>query len=217
MAIKVDLLPTERKKFGFDPVIAILIVLIAASVVVFYYVGVKFEADIQAKKDEIGKIEANIQDIKHKLPKIKELKKENEDLEKQINTVKSLRYDPIRYSNLLDEISFLLPKNMWVASITIEPGQTKVSISGTAAALPVIRPVESIGGFMKNVQKSRYFRGASLSSTSRGKTSIAGTSYTSYSFGIDMTYDAKAAEERSPGGAEKGPSGFDSKLLKGRS
>ena len=216
MAIKVDLLPTERKKFGFDPVIAILIVLIAASVVVFYYVGVKFEADIETKKTEIAKIEADIQDIKHKLPKIKELKKENEDLEKQINTVKSLRYDPIRYSNLLDEISYLLPKNMWVSSISIEPNQAKVTLAGTAAALPGIRPLESIGGFMKSVQKSRFFRGASLSNTSRGKVTVGENEYTSYSFGIDMTYDPKAAEER-PGGAEKSPGAFDVKLFKGRS
>lgn len=217
MAIKVDLLPTERKKFGFDPVIAILIVLIAASVVVFYYVGVKFESDIEAKKAQIAKVDQEIQDIKHKLPRIKELKRENEELEKQINTVKSLRYDPIRYSNLLDEISYLLPKNMWVSSISIEPNQAKVSMSGTAAELPGIKPLESIAGFMKSVQKSRYFKGCSLGSTSRGKVMVGGNEYSSYSFSVDMTYDPKAAEQVSEEGAEKGPTGYDNRQEKGRS
>jgi Tfp pilus assembly protein PilN len=217
MAIKVDLLPTERKKFGFDPVIAILIVLIAASVVVFYYVGVKFDADIEAKKGEIAKIEANIQDIKHKLPKIKELKQENAELEKQINTVKSLRYDPIRYSNLLDEISSLLPRNIWVSNITIEPGQTKVSMSGTAAEVPGVRPLESIAGFMKNAQKSRYFRGCSLASTSRGKANINGVQYNSFSFSVDLTYDPKAAEQTGESSPERGPTGCNDTVKSGRS
>ncbi|MDQ7825787.1 MAG: PilN domain-containing protein [Candidatus Eremiobacteraeota bacterium] len=211
MAIKVDLLPTERKKFGFDPVIAIMIVLIAASVVVFYYFGIKLDKDIEVKRQEITRVEQDIQGLQSQLPIIDKLKKENQDIETQINTVKSLRYDPIRYSNLLDELSTLMPSNMWVSSISIEPGQAKVALSGTATEMPGIRPLESISGFMKNVQKSKYFRGATLSSTSRGTTSVNGTSYVSYSWGIDLTYDPKAAEQSSPGtsGPEKGPTGLN--------
>ncbi|MDQ7822110.1 MAG: PilN domain-containing protein [Candidatus Eremiobacteraeota bacterium] len=212
MAIKVDLLPTERKKFGFDPVIAIMIVLIAASVVVFYYFGVKLEKDIEDKRKDISKVEQDIQSLQQQLPIIEKLKKENAEIETQINTVKSLRYDPIRYSNLLDELSFLLPKNMWVSSISIEPGQAKVALSGVAVEMPGIRPLESISGFMKAIQKSRYFRSSTLSSTGRGSTAVGGTTYTSYSFGIDLTYDAKAAEQTNPQGAEKGPSGFNGKV-----
>jgi len=210
MAIKVDLLPTERKKFGFDPVIAILIVLIALAVVVFYYFGVKLEKDIADKRAQITKVEQDISSLQQQLPIIEKLKKENQDLETQITTVKSLRFDPIRYSNLLDEISYLLPKNMWVSSISIEPGQQKVQMSGTAASMPGIKPLESISGFMKQVQKSRYFKDASLSSTSRGSVTIRNQVYTSYSFGIDMSYDAKAAEQSNPG-AEKGPGGFNTR------
>jgi Tfp pilus assembly protein PilN len=215
MAIKVDLLPTERKKFGFDPVIAILVVLIAVAVVVFYYFGVKLEKDISDKRGEITAVEQEIQSLQQQLPVIEKLRKENAELETQINTVKSLRYDPIRYSNLLDEISCLLPRNMWVSSISIEPGQAKVSMSGTAAALPGIRPLESISGFMKSIQKSRYFKDAALSSTSRGTVNVGEKVFTSYSFSIDMNYDPKAAEQANPGGAEKGSGAYrtDGSLL----
>lgn len=214
MAIKVDLLPTERKKFGFDPVIAILVVLIAVAVVVFYYFGVKLEKDISDKRSAITAVEQEIQSLQQQLPVIEKLRKENAELENQINTVKSLRYDPIRYSNLLDEISYLLPRNMWVSTISIEPAQAKVSMSGTAAALPGIRPLESISGFMKSVQKSRYFKDAALSSTSRGSVTVDSQNFTSYSFSIDMTYDPKAAEESNPG-AEKGSGAYrmDGSLL----
>jgi len=201
MAIKVDLLPTERKKFGFDPVIAILIVLIALAVVVFYYFGVKLEKDIADKRAQITKVDQDIVSLQSQLPIIEKLKKENQELENQINTVKSLRYDPIRYSNLLDEISSLLPNNMWLSNLSIEPGQSKVSMSGTAAAMPGIKPLESISGFMKSVQRSKYFKDASLSSTTKGTVTINGVTYTSYSFGIDMTYDPKAAEKVESGSA----------------
>jgi hypothetical protein len=48
---------------------------------------------------------------------------------------------------------------------------------------------------MKNIQKSPYFTGASLSSTSRGSVSVEGKQYNSYSFFIDITYNPKAAEQ----------------------
>jgi len=219
MAIKVDLLPTERKRFGFDPVIAILIVLIALAVVVFYYFGVKLEKDIADKRAQITKVDQDIVSLQSQLPIIEKLKKENQELENQINTVKSLRYDPIRYSNLLDEVSSLLPKNMWLSSLSIEPGQSKVSMSGTAAAMPGIKPLESISGFMKSVQRSKYFKDASLSSTSKGTVTINGVTYTSYSFGIDMTYDPKAAEQVESGSAgapnpDGAASGADNKTEK---
>ncbi len=202
MAIKVDLLPTERKKFGFDPVIAILIVLIALAVVVFYYFGVKLEKDIADKRAQITRVDQDIVSLQSQLPIIEKLKKENQELENQINTVKSLRYDPIRYSNILDEISSLLPKNMWLSSLSIEPGQSKVMMSGTAAAMPGIKPLESISGFMKSVQRSKYFRDASLSSTSKGTVTVKGINYISYSFGIEMTYDPKAAERTETGSGD---------------
>ncbi|MHC9542089.1 MAG: PilN domain-containing protein [Vulcanimicrobiota bacterium] len=220
MAIKVDLLPTERKKFGFDPVIAILIVLIALAVVVFYYFGVKLEKDIADKRGQITKVDQDIVSLQSQLPIIEKLKKENQELENQINTVKSLRYDPIRYSNLLDEISSLLPNNMWLSSLSIEPGQSKVMMSGTAAAMPGIKPLESISGFMKSVQRSKYFRDASLSSTSKGAVTVNGITYTSYSFGIDMTYDSKAAEKTDSGSGgtdipDRTASGINHKIKEG--
>lgn len=220
MAIKVDLLPTERKKFGFDPVIAILIVLIALAVVVFYYFGVKLEKDIADKRARITRVDQDIVSLQSQLPIIEKLKKENQELENQINTVKSLRYDPIRYSNLLDEISSLLPNNMWLSSLSIEPGQSKVMMSGTAAAMPGIKPLESISGFMKSVQRSKYFRDASLSSTNKGSVTVKGVTYTSYSFGIDMTYDPKAAEKTDSrsggtGAPEKTTSGINHRIEEG--
>lgn len=218
MAIKVDLLPTERKKFGFDPLLAILVLLIVVCVVVFHYVGQIYEKNVVQATASLTEVTNSVEEAKKGLPEIERLQKENSELENQINAVKTLRYDPIRYSNLLDEISALLPNNMWVSNISIEPSKNSVQLTGVAVEIPGIRPLESVSGFMKNANKSKYFRGATITGTSRGTANVGQTTYTSYSWTIDMNYDPKAAEQTNPDAVEKGPGAMmiDSSV-KGRS
>ncbi len=207
MAIKVDLLPTERKKYGFDIVIAIIVMLIAASVVVYWYIGEHFKQEVSKKSASLAAIEDEIKKEKAGLPEIEQLKKKNRELEQQIKTVKTLRYDPVRYSNLLDEISYLLPNNMWVNNVTIDPTKNTMTLTGVAVEQPGVRPLESISGFMKSVTstKSQYFKTASISSTTRGTTTVGKSPYTSYGWTIEMTYDPNAAESGTSAEAEKAP------------
>lgn len=205
MAIKVDLLPTERKKFGFDPLVAILFLVIVVCVFVFYFIGQNYDKNLAKAQESLATVKARVAEAEKELPAIEELKRKNTELEQQINAVKTLRYDPVRYSNLLDEISFLLPNNMWVSSVEIDTGKNSVKLVGVAAEVPGIRPLESISGFMKNAAKSKYFRTATITGTNRGTTPVGETVYTSYSWTIDMTYDPKAAEQANPGSVEKGP------------
>ena len=67
MAMKLDLLPTERKKFGFDIVIALMIVLIAVAGIGFYLYGDKLQKDAEAKKIEVAGIQKKIEDEKKDL------------------------------------------------------------------------------------------------------------------------------------------------------
>jgi len=214
MTIKVDLLPTERKKFGFDVVWAFLFLLVALCIVAFYFFGVDLENKIKKYDELIGVQEKQIQEIKSQLPQIQDLKAKNQELERQIEMVKMLRYDPIRYGNLLDEISLLIPESMWINSLNIEPGTQSVTMSGTAAQLPGTYPLTTIANFMKELQKSRYFRDASLSNTSRTEVTAGEgknlVKYNAYTFQIETHYDPKAAtgqqtsmtEEKSVGKTE---------------
>ena len=120
MAIKVDLLPTERKKFGFDIVIALMILLIAASAVGCVWWGNKLEEKASNKQKEVQTLQAQLKEAEAGLGNITGLRKKVSDLKANINTVKTLKLDPVRYSNLLDELSSLLPNNMWVSSISVD-------------------------------------------------------------------------------------------------
>jgi len=193
MAMKLDLLPTERKKFGFDIVIALMFVLIAISGIGFYLYGNKLKEDAEAKKLEVAGIQKKIEDEKKDLGDIDSLRAKLKDLQANIDTVKTLKLDPVRYSNLLDELASLLPNNMWVSNIAIDTQKNTLTLTGVAAEQPGVRPVESISGFMKSVSRSKYFKRSVISSTTRGTVDVGDNKYTSYSWNIELEYDKDKA------------------------
>jgi len=187
--IKVDLLPTEKKRFGIDPVMIFLVLIIIIFSVGFFVYGKTLEGQIAKKEEDVKKIDVEIQEIKQKLPGIQKMKDENAKLEAQIQTIKGLKNDPVRYANLLWELTEILPENTWVSSISIDPNAQDVSIAGDAVEQPDKRPLETIAKLMRNFQNSRYFRDATLGATGETATS-EGTAFT---FAIDSHYDPDAA------------------------
>lgn len=194
MAIKVDLLPTERTKFGFDAVIAIVILLIVLTVVGCVVYSNNLTAKIAATQSQLAQIQSKIDEANKVVDDVNKYTSENDRLRKQIKMVETLKYDPVRYSNLLDSLTVLLPNNMWITSVSIEPNKRVMVISGVAVEQPGVRPLESISGFMKSVNKFKYFTGATISKTTRGTTTVGKVAYTSYGWTIDMGYDPDAAE-----------------------
>jgi len=189
MTIKVDLLPTERKRIGFDPIMGILLLVVLVFAVGFWVYGTKLQNDIESRKGEIVQYESKIKEMESKLPLIEELRTKNTALQNQIDTVKSLVYDPIRYANLLREIPQIMPDNIWISSLTIEPGTHTVNFSGVSVNYKGNRPLSSVATLMTNLQKSKYFLDATLASANR--TEVSGA--TGYSFAIETHYDPDVA------------------------
>jgi len=195
MTIKVDLLPTEKKGFGLDPVLIFLLVIVLACVVLFYLYSAWLENDIAKKRDEVRTWDQKINDAKTDLPKITKMKEDNQRLRTQIDVIKNLSNDPVRYGNLLFELGQIVPNNVWLSSINIDTGTYSVTMAGTAQG---DRPLETIAEFMRRLQnKSRYYKDAILSSTNQ-----AGGGYT---FQLEAHYDAmkstKPWDQVQPGGA----------------
>jgi Tfp pilus assembly protein PilN len=216
MTIKVDLLPTEKKRFGLDPLVIVLFLVVVLATVGLFFYGQKLTRDIQAKRDQIAQVEAQIKEIEAQLPVLEERQMRIKKLEEQIQIIKTLQYDPLRYANLLTQVTMTLPDNVYLESLAIEPGRTAVTMSGKAAEAGGNLPLGTISNLMKNMNDTEYFRDASLSSASR--TSIEG-GYTGFSFQIEVRYDPQAAATKapslpgataptpspSPGGAESAP------------
>lgn len=194
MTIKVDLLDRPGRRMGFDPIIIFLVLIIIVFVVFFIFWGKRYDDMIQTKRQEIQEIDTKIRDLESKIPDIQRYEKENRELEAQINAIKELVYDPIRYRNLLDEIALIMPKNIFISNLNIEPGNRSMSFSGIAVEIGKVAPLNSISNFMQKIQNSPYFDDANLASTSRQ----VYEGRPAFGFQIEAHYNPDVAARQSP-------------------
>lgn len=194
MTVKgIDISLGEKKRGPwFDPVIAFLAVIILCAAGLFWLYGLQLAKEIVAKKSEVAEVTGQINELKDKVPQINQLKTDIENIKRDTDSIRVLKNDPLKYSNLLVEVSLLTPQNIWFTSINIAPDTRTVSFSGIAALYKDLKPLEAIAQFMRALSsKSRYFIDANLASASSGTVGATPT----YTFQIDSHYDsAKAAE-----------------------
>jgi len=190
MTIKVNLLPTERKKIAFDPLAGILVVLCIACAVGCVFFGQSLQTQINDQENEISKTQAKIKEIEQNLPVIDKLKSDIAKLEDEIKVVESLVYDPVRYGNLLGEVGRVLPSNVYLSSLSVEPSTTSVMINGTAKNTGGTGPLATIAGLMSKMNNSEIFVDASLASTSQTGNETDGYGF---AFSIEARYNPDAA------------------------
>lgn len=209
MTIKVDLLPTERKRFTFDPMMGFLMVIIILCTVGFVLYGSKLQNDIEAEKRVVSDIENQIKTIEQNLPVIEDLKTQIAKLEDEIKVIESLVYDPVRYGNLLTEVGRVLPENVWLSTLAIEPGTQSITMNGTAAQMGGRQPLATVAALMGRIDESEVFTDASLSATSQ--TQIAPSNMLGFTFQIETHYNPDVAaglsENKAPaaGGTTEAP------------
>lgn len=198
MTIKVDLLPTEKKQFGIDPAMIVMFMLIIGAAVAMLLYSNSLTSKIDAQKQEIEEINQQIKQIETQLPLIEETKNRIASLKREIKMIKSLVHDPLRYANLLQEVAILLPENVWLRDLSINPNANTVSFSGEAAELLGQRkPLATIADLMRNFNDSEYFTNSTLSSTAEtageGEPSV-------FSFSLTINYDPEKAATQPPTG-----------------
>lgn len=198
MTIKVDLLPTEKKSFGIDPAMIVMFVLIIGFAIAFLVYSNSLSATIEAKTKEIEKINQEIKQIETQLPLIEETKNRIASLKREIKMIKSLVHDPLRYANLLQEVAILLPENVWIGSLSIDPRGNKVSFGGHAAEINNKLPLATIAQMMRNFNDSPYFRTSTLASTN--ETQVEPDNTRAFDFKLDIIYDPEKAATEPPTG-----------------
>jgi type IV pilus assembly protein PilN len=202
MTIKVDLLPTEKKQFGIDPAMILMFMLIIGSAVAMLLYSNSLTSRIDEQKAEIEKINQDIKQIETQLPLIEETKNRIASLKREIKMIKSLVHDPLRYANLLQEVAILLPENVWLDDLAIDPRSNKVSFSGSAAeVLGERKPLATIADLMRNFNDSEYFTNSTLAATTekdeKGAASVFG-------FKLTINYDPEKAATEPPTGMGQG-------------
>ncbi len=202
MTIKVDLLPTEKKSFGIDPAMILMFMLIIGAAVAMLLYSQSLTSQIDAKTAEIETVNQEIKQIETQLPLIDETKNRIASLKREIKMIRSLVYDPLRYANLLQEVAILLPENVWLGSLSIDPNGNKVSIAGNAAETNDRLPLATIAELMRNFNDSAYFTTATLSGTA--ETFVEPGRTRAFTFTLDINYDPEKAATLPPTGMGQG-------------
>lgn len=200
MTIKVDLLPTEKKSFGIDPAMIVMFLLIVGAAAAMMLYSQSLKTKIEAEEQKIEAINAEIKQIETKLPRVEEMKNRIVSLKREIKMIKSLVHDPLRYANLLQEVAILLPENVYLKNLSIDPRARSVKFDGEAAEVDGRLPLATIAQMMRNFNESAYFRSSTLASTSE----VNNNGIRGFSFSLTITYDEEKAATEPPTGMGQG-------------
>lgn len=200
MTIKVDLLPTEKKSFGIDPAMIVMFLLIVGAAAAMMLYSQSLKSKIEAEEQRIEAINAEIKQIETKLPRVEEMKNRIVSLKREIKMIKSLVHDPLRYANLLQEVAILLPENVYLSSLSIDPRARVVKFDGEAAEVDGRLPLATVAQMMRNFNESAYFRSSTLSST----TEVKKDELRAFKFGLTINYDEEKAATEPPTGMGQG-------------
>jgi Tfp pilus assembly protein PilN len=184
MTVKVDLLPSERKRPKvFDGLTVVLILLLIAVVGGLVWYSKQLDGEIQDRKDKIAALQKEIEQLAPLKLKIDQYKQLTQSIKQQVQLLKSLRDDPRNYSLLIDEVKKIIPKNVWIGNLDISPSAKTFKCNCTALAVEK-DGLETVALFMRNVSNSPTFSNPTVTSVSRKKED----NFIVYSFSMQGNY-----------------------------
>jgi Tfp pilus assembly protein PilN len=153
--IRINLLPSKRKKALIIPPSAIygavaLVVLIIITVGLTMY----FNKKISTLQNDIFAKEQRLKSLNAKLTEVKNYERFNEEFRKKTQVIEQLKKNQIVPLRLLDEVSEMLPKGVWLIDLTDKGGV--ITINGFA------HTNYDLVGYVQNLKGSKHFTDVTL-------------------------------------------------------
>ncbi|HBH62357.1 MAG TPA: hypothetical protein DDX85_11605 [Nitrospiraceae bacterium] len=148
--IRINLLPSKRKKafllppvfiYGIIAMVVVIIVILAGTFFMNNQISSK-QADLSEKEQTLKKLQAALEEVKN-------YEKDNKDYRDKNSIIEQLKKNQIVPLRLLDEVSEMLPKGVWLTSLTDKGGI--VSIEGFAFTN------SDLVSYVQNLKGSKYF------------------------------------------------------------
>lgn len=148
--IRINLLPSKRKKtfalpsaliYGIAATVVVIMAVIAGTFFLNKQISSK-QADISAKEEKLKKLQAALEEVKN-------YEKDNKAYREKNSIIEQLKKNQIIPLRLLDEVSEMLPKGVWLTGLTERGGI--VSIEGFAFTN------NDLVTYVQNLKGSKYF------------------------------------------------------------
>ena len=191
MTIRINLDPAERPPFRLDPLVIVLLVMVISSTLSFYYYGQAVEQQTAQLEQEMIAVDKQIRECETARTAVAMERQKMEKLDQQFRLVQSLMHDPLKFANLMAEISQILPDEVTIDSLNIEPATSNLTFSAVAKG-PL--PLSLIATTIHNLNRSAYFDDAELHQSTR-----QGDNGNVFSFSMTAHFDPLAAAEKPPG------------------
>lgn len=159
--IKVNLLPLDLQEkakerfsvywFGAFPVLVILVC------IPFYFIKVKQIKEVQQK---IVEVDAEIATYKGIEAQLAEAKQEVQLIETKINFIKQKKDIQSFWLNAIDRITAVLPADVWLSSISIQP-------NGMTSVVGNTYTYKSVANLLRTLQKTPFLSDVRMSSSSK--------------------------------------------------
>ena len=172
--IKVNLLPVKKKRRS-KPIpgylVSTIVLFIVTAVVLVYFVH-SLNAQLTSKKHMIAENDKKIEQLKEKIKTVADYEKRNEDYRKKRDLVEKLSRNRTMPVKLLDEISSLLPKGVWLRSMHLNGDNVSLSATGFTNT--------DVVNYVNNCKNSKMFTDVYLKESVQ--TSVSG--FSAYNFSL---------------------------------
>jgi len=105
-------------------------------------------------EDEIRTVEKELNALKLKVGEVEKYKAAKKELETKLSIIETLQKGKMLTPMLLDSIAERIPEKMWLERLTVKSSQ--ISLQGYAI------DNETIANFMKDLERSQFFRNIEL-------------------------------------------------------
>ena len=136
------------------PPLGITILLVLALAVLF---GIYWLTPIEVEKERLQNIEKQIASKKVEIKKVESLKQEIETVYKEVRLINDFKQTKILSSNILKELTLVLPKNSWLTRVRIFESQVNIEGYSPSATL-LISQLEASKLFKKVEFSAPTFR-----------------------------------------------------------
>lgn len=155
--IKINLLVKRKKAFfaSRELVIGITFLMMLLTAGIFWYY--QLNSKIKNMQSQISETKREIETAQVKIKKIDKLKEEKKELEKELGLIKDLKSKQKGPAPLLNQISLIIPDEIWLSSISTKGNQ--LALEGRSLT------ANNVADFMKGLENTKSLTQIELDKT----------------------------------------------------